>query len=167
MIAFLPARFLRLPQLRQRFHLDWEGIHGAAHRTRVRQSGERCDRRWRAKVRVTRRRAGKLAAIVPPRATSYAASTPTFVQTMTTDIDIAVAPDADNNRRWLAALAELRDGAAAEMFGEEGPFASARASTTGGAGASARSMETTMNCKPGDLAIVVGASRFAGRLVEV
>ena len=24
-----------------------------------------------------------------------------------------------------------------------------------------------MNCKPGDIAVVIGASRFAGRLVEV
>lgn len=42
---------------------------------------------------------------------------------MTTDIDIAVAPDPDNNRRWVAALAELPDGAAAELAGEDDPFA--------------------------------------------
>lgn len=42
---------------------------------------------------------------------------------MTTDIDIAVAPDADNNRRWVAAMAELPDGAAAELSGEDDPFA--------------------------------------------
>lgn len=42
---------------------------------------------------------------------------------MTTDIDIAVAADADNNRRWVAALAELPDGVAAELTGEGDPFA--------------------------------------------
>ena len=42
---------------------------------------------------------------------------------MTTDIDIAVAPDADNNRRWVAALAELPDGVAAELAEENDPFA--------------------------------------------
>ena len=42
---------------------------------------------------------------------------------MTTDIDIAVAPDPDNNRRWVAALAELPDGVAAELTGEDDPFA--------------------------------------------
>ncbi|MEO8136517.1 MAG: hypothetical protein ABI831_21390 [Betaproteobacteria bacterium] len=42
---------------------------------------------------------------------------------MTTDIDIAVAPDPDNNRRWVAALAELPDGVAAELKGEDDPFA--------------------------------------------
>ena len=40
---------------------------------------------------------------------------------MTTDI--AVAPDPDNNRRWVAALAELPDGVAAELVGEDDPFA--------------------------------------------
>ena len=42
---------------------------------------------------------------------------------MTTDIDIAVAADPDNNRRWVAALAELPDGVAAELAGEADPFA--------------------------------------------
>ena len=42
---------------------------------------------------------------------------------MTTDIDIAVAADTDNNRRWVAALAELPDGVAAELAGEADPFA--------------------------------------------
>jgi hypothetical protein len=42
---------------------------------------------------------------------------------MTMDIDIAVAPDPDNNRRWVAALAELPDGVAAELAGEADPFA--------------------------------------------
>lgn len=42
---------------------------------------------------------------------------------MTTDIDIAVASDPDNNRRWVAALAELPDGVAAELAGEDDPFA--------------------------------------------
>lgn len=41
---------------------------------------------------------------------------------MTTDIDIAVAPDPDNNQRWVAALAELPDGVAAELAGELDPF---------------------------------------------
>jgi hypothetical protein len=42
---------------------------------------------------------------------------------MTTDIDIAVAADPDNNRRWVAALAELPDGVAAELASEADPFA--------------------------------------------
>lgn len=41
---------------------------------------------------------------------------------MTTDVDIAVAADAENNRRWIAALAELPDGAARELAGEADPF---------------------------------------------
>jgi len=41
---------------------------------------------------------------------------------MTTDIDVAVAPDAENCRRWVAALAELPDRAAAALAGEEDPF---------------------------------------------
>jgi hypothetical protein len=41
---------------------------------------------------------------------------------MTIDIDIAVAPEPDNNRRWVAALAELPDGAASELAGEDDPF---------------------------------------------
>jgi hypothetical protein len=42
---------------------------------------------------------------------------------LTTDIDIAVAPESDNNQRWVAALAELPDGVAAELVGEADPFA--------------------------------------------
>ncbi len=41
---------------------------------------------------------------------------------MTDDIDIAVSPDAQNARRWIAALSRLPDGAAGEMQGEEDPF---------------------------------------------
>lgn len=52
----------------------------------------------------------------------YALAAHGFVR-MTTDIDIAVAPDKQNNRRWVAALAELPDGAAAELAAEEDPFA--------------------------------------------
>jgi hypothetical protein len=42
---------------------------------------------------------------------------------MTTDIDVAVAPEPGNNARWIAALAELPDGAAASLAGEDDPFA--------------------------------------------
>lgn len=38
---------------------------------------------------------------------------------MSEDVDILVAPDAENTRRWVAALAELPDGAANELRGEE------------------------------------------------
>lgn len=41
---------------------------------------------------------------------------------MTIDIDIAVAPDSDNSRRWVAALSELPDAAARELVGEDDPF---------------------------------------------
>jgi len=41
---------------------------------------------------------------------------------MTQDIDIAVAPTAENAVRWIAALSHLPDCAAAEMAGEEDPF---------------------------------------------
>ena len=41
---------------------------------------------------------------------------------MTTDIDIAVATDADNNQQWIAALAELPDGVARKLIGEDDPF---------------------------------------------
>jgi Domain of unknown function (DUF1814). len=41
---------------------------------------------------------------------------------MTQDIDIAVAPDGDNARRWIAALAQLPDGACRELEGEADPF---------------------------------------------
>ena len=51
----------------------------------------------------------------------YALAAHGFVR-MTTDIDIAVAPDAENNRRWIAALAELPDGVATELIGEDDPF---------------------------------------------
>lgn len=42
---------------------------------------------------------------------------------ITTDIDLAVAPDPDNSRRWVAALSELPDHAAAVLAGEADPFA--------------------------------------------
>lgn len=41
---------------------------------------------------------------------------------MTQDIDIAVAPTFENSARWIAALSDLPDHAAAEMAGEEDPF---------------------------------------------
>jgi hypothetical protein len=41
---------------------------------------------------------------------------------MTEDIDIAVAPDDDNARRWIAALALLPDGVCRELDGEADPF---------------------------------------------
>lgn len=41
---------------------------------------------------------------------------------MTEDIDIAVSPDAQHARCWIAALPRLPDGAAGEMEGEEDPF---------------------------------------------
>ena len=41
---------------------------------------------------------------------------------MTQDIDIAVAPTVENSARWIAALSDLPDHAAAEMIGEEDPF---------------------------------------------
>jgi hypothetical protein len=41
---------------------------------------------------------------------------------MTEDIDIAVAPDADNSRRWILALSALPDGAAGELADEADPF---------------------------------------------
>lgn len=41
---------------------------------------------------------------------------------MTQDIDIAVAPTVENSARWIAALSDLPDHAAAEMTGEEDPF---------------------------------------------
>lgn len=41
---------------------------------------------------------------------------------MTTDIDIAVAPDQINSARWIAALAWLPDGVCKEMAGESDPF---------------------------------------------
>ena len=41
---------------------------------------------------------------------------------MTEDIDIAVAPDSENARRWVVALAQLPDGAARELAGEADPF---------------------------------------------
>ena len=55
----------------------------------------------------------------------YALAAHGFVR-MTQDVDIAVAPDAENARRWIAALSELPDGAARELAGEEDPFAGAR-----------------------------------------
>jgi hypothetical protein len=41
---------------------------------------------------------------------------------MTEDIDIAVAPDTENARRWVRALSRLPDGAARELEGEADPF---------------------------------------------
>lgn len=41
---------------------------------------------------------------------------------MTEDIDIAVAPDLENARRWVLALSGLPDGAARELAGEADPF---------------------------------------------
>ena len=52
----------------------------------------------------------------------YALAAHGFVR-MTQDVDIAVAPGAENARRWVAALSELPDGAARELAGEEDPFA--------------------------------------------
>jgi hypothetical protein len=52
----------------------------------------------------------------------YALAAHGFVR-MTQDVDIAVAPDAENARRWVAALSGLPDGAARELAGEEDPFA--------------------------------------------
>jgi hypothetical protein len=51
----------------------------------------------------------------------YALAAQGYVR-MTEDIDIAVAPDAENARRWIAALSQLPDGAAGEMAGEDDPF---------------------------------------------
>jgi hypothetical protein len=42
---------------------------------------------------------------------------------MTEDIDIAVAPDPENTRRWVLALSQLPDQAAHELIGEVDPFA--------------------------------------------
>lgn len=42
---------------------------------------------------------------------------------MTQDVDIAVAPDPENARRWIYALGQLPDGAARELAAEEDPFA--------------------------------------------
>ncbi|WP_462321547.1 nucleotidyltransferase domain-containing protein [Halochromatium sp.] len=41
---------------------------------------------------------------------------------MTEDIDIAVAPDPENSRRWVLALSELPDGAARALVNEIDPF---------------------------------------------
>lgn len=41
---------------------------------------------------------------------------------MTIDIDLAVLPEPGNNARWIAALAELPDAAAAVLAGEADPF---------------------------------------------
>ncbi len=41
---------------------------------------------------------------------------------MTEDIDIAVAPDPENSRRWVLALSELPDGAAQALVEETDPF---------------------------------------------
>jgi len=52
----------------------------------------------------------------------YALAAHGFVR-MTQDVDIAVAPDPENARRWIAALSELPDGAARELSGDGDPFA--------------------------------------------
>jgi hypothetical protein len=41
---------------------------------------------------------------------------------MTEDIDIAVAPEPENARKWIAALAQLPDGASSALQDEEDPF---------------------------------------------
>jgi hypothetical protein len=41
---------------------------------------------------------------------------------MTTDVDIAVAANTENNMRWIAALSELPDGVTSELIGEVDPF---------------------------------------------
>lgn len=41
---------------------------------------------------------------------------------MTQDIDIAVAPDRENSRRWIEALGNLPDGVSRELAGEQDPF---------------------------------------------
>ncbi len=41
---------------------------------------------------------------------------------MTEDIDIAVAPEPENSRRWVLALSELPDGAARDLLQEVDPF---------------------------------------------
>jgi ABC-type glycerol-3-phosphate transport system substrate-binding protein len=56
----------------------------------------------------------------------YALAAHGFVR-MTQDVDIAVAPDAENARRWVAALSQLPDGAARELSGEADPFAGGQA----------------------------------------
>lgn len=47
----------------------------------------------------------------------------------TGDVDIVVRDTPDNNRRWIAALSELPDGAAKEMLGEDHPFPTDAAET--------------------------------------
>ncbi len=51
----------------------------------------------------------------------YALAAHGLVRT-TTYIDIAVAAERDNNTRWVAALAQLPYGVAAELIGEDDPF---------------------------------------------
>jgi len=41
---------------------------------------------------------------------------------MTEDIEVAVAPDPENGRRWVLALSELPDGAAQSLANETDPF---------------------------------------------
>ncbi len=41
---------------------------------------------------------------------------------MTEDVDIAVSPDTENSKKWIAALAELPDGTTRELQGEDDPF---------------------------------------------
>jgi hypothetical protein len=43
---------------------------------------------------------------------------------MTEDVDIAVSPDMENAKKWIAALAGLPDGTTRELQGEKDPFQS-------------------------------------------
>ncbi len=45
------------------------------------------------------------------------------ISRLTEDIDILVAPDAENSRRWIVALSRLPDGAARELAGAPDVFA--------------------------------------------
>lgn len=51
----------------------------------------------------------------------YAIAAHGFVR-FSEDVDILVDPSPENARRWIAALSELPDGAAAELVGEEDIF---------------------------------------------
>ena len=51
----------------------------------------------------------------------YAIAAHGFVR-LSEDVDILVEPSQDNARRWIAALSELPDGAAAELAGEPDIF---------------------------------------------
>jgi len=51
----------------------------------------------------------------------YAIAAHGFVR-LSEDVDILVEPSAENGRRWIAALAELPDGATRELIGQEDIF---------------------------------------------